>query len=120
AFSSQLGSWLLTVAITLLGLVALTFFIGRIVPIDPVLAIVGDKAAQSVYDAKFLDLGLDKPVYVQFFEYTWKLLQGDFGTSFVTNRPVLTDLIHFFPATLELATLGLLIGIIVGVPAGVA
>ena len=113
-------SWLLTVAITLLGLAALTFFIGRILPIDPVLSIVGEKAPQAVYDRVFLELGLDKPVWVQFFDYIAKILRGDFGTSFATTRPVLTDLLNFFPATLELSTIGLLLGVLFGVPMGVA
>ncbi len=115
-----IGSWLLTVAITLLGLAALTFFIGRVLPIDPVLSIVGEKATPEVYQRVYLELGLDKPVWQQFYDYVTKLLRGDFGTSFSTSRPVLTDLTSFFPATLELATIGLLIGVILGVPMGVA
>ncbi|MHA6689963.1 ABC transporter permease [Devosia sp. A449] len=115
-----IASWLLTVAITLLGLSALTFFIGRVLPIDPVISIVGEKASQATYDRVFLELGLDKPLWQQFFEYIGKILRGDFGTSFATARPVLTDLLNFFPATLELATLGLLLGVVLGVPMGVA
>ncbi|UAX98309.1 ABC transporter permease (plasmid) [Ensifer adhaerens] len=111
---------LLTVGITLIGLVALTFCIGRVVPIDPVLSVVGQKASEEVYQRVFLEMGLDKPLWQQFIAYAGKLLQGDFGTSFVTNRPVLLDLSGFFPATLELATLGLLAGTLIGVPAGVA
>ncbi len=116
----QFASGLVTIAITLLGLVALTFFIGRVIPIDPVLSIVGEKATQEAYDKVFYELGLDKPLWEQFTTYTMKLLQGDFGTSFTTTRPVLSDLLSFFPATLELATLGLIIGVFLGVPAGVA
>lgn len=120
SFFGQTLSMLFTVCITLLGLVALTFCIGRVVPIDPVLSVVGQKASEEVYQRVFLEMGLDKPLWQQFLSYTGKLLQGDFGTSFVTNRPVLSDLASFFPATLELATLGLLIGTLIGVPAGVA
>jgi peptide/nickel transport system permease protein len=115
-----LATWLLTVAVTLLGLAALTFFIGRVIPIDPVLKIVGEKATPDVYNRVFLELGLDRPLYEQFWAYLTKLLRGDFGTSFSTNRPVLTDLLSFFPATLELSTIGLLIGVALGVPMGVA
>ncbi|MBD9596036.1 ABC transporter permease [Ensifer sp. ENS05] len=111
---------LLTVGITLIGLVALTFCVGRVVPIDPVLSVVGQKASEEVYQRVFLEMGLDKPLWQQFLAYAGKLVRGDFGTSFVTNRPVLSDLSGFFPATLELATLGLLAGTLIGVPAGVA
>lgn len=120
SLSGQLLSWLVTIAVTLLGLLALTFFIGRVVPIDPVLSVVGQKASEEVYQRVFLEMGLDQPLWQQFVSYVGKVLQGDFGTSFVTNRPVLKDLAGFFPATLELATLGLLIGTVIGVPAGVA
>ncbi len=113
-------SWLISVAITLVGLAALTFFIGRVLPIDPVLSIVGEKATPEVYQRVYLELGLDKPLWQQFWDYLARLLRGDFGTSFSTSRPVLTDLINFFPATLELATIGLVIGVVLGVPMGVA
>jgi peptide/nickel transport system permease protein len=116
----RLADWLLTVLITLIGLIALTFFIGRVVPIDPVVAIVGDKAPQEVYDRVFIELGLDKPLFVQFFDYVLKMMTGDFGTSFVTTRPVLKDIAVFFPATFELASLGIIFGVIAGIPAGVA
>jgi peptide/nickel transport system permease protein len=116
----DLGTWLLTVAITLIGLSALTFFIGRVLPIDPVLSIVGEKATPEVYQRVYLELGLDKPLWQQFMEYVQKILRGDFGVSFSTSRPVLTDLLAFFPATLELATIGLLIGVVFGIPMGVA
>ena len=114
------AGFLLTLAFTLLGLALLTFLIGRVVPIDPVLKIVGEKAPQEVYERVYLELGLDKPLLVQFGDYLGQILRGDFGTSFSTTRPVLTDLLDFFPATLELSTIGLIIGIVLGVPMGVA
>lgn len=118
--SGRALSLFLTVGVTLVGLLALTFFIGRVVPIDPVISVVGPKASEEVYQRVFLEMGLDKPMWQQFLVYAGKLAQGDFGTSFVTNRPVLSDLAAFFPATLELATFGLVLGTLLGVPAGVA
>jgi peptide/nickel transport system permease protein len=107
------------VAVTLLGLIAVTFFIGRVVPIDPVLAIVGDRAPPQVYDRVRRELGLDLPLIQQFWIYTTRALTGNFGNSVLTTNPVMTDIARAFPATLELATLGTLFGTLLGVPAGV-
>jgi len=116
----QAPGFLLQVALTLLGLLAVTFFIGRVVPIDPVLAVVGDQAPKDVYEAVKRELGLDQTLWVQFVIYVQKMAAGDFGQSLVTNRPVLQDIARVFPATLELATLATLVGVLVGVPMGVA
>ncbi len=88
-------------------------------PTDPVLAIVGDRATKEVYEAVRLQLGLDKPILQQYGIYLLSVLQGDFGKSIMTTRPVLDDLIRFFPATLELATVATLAGILIGIPMGV-
>lgn len=108
-----------SIAITVLGLLFVTFMIGRVMPIDPVLAIVGEQATKATYDQVYLELGLDKPLIVQFFYYLSDVLRGDFGMSLLTARPVVDDLARVFPATLELATLGVTIGIVLGVPLGV-
>lgn len=107
------------VATTFLGLLAVTFFIGRVVPIDPVLAIVGDRAPASVIERTRIELGLNLPYYQQFFLYVKGVLQGNFGTSVLTTNPVMTDIRRVFPATMELATVGTLIGALFGVPLGV-
>ncbi|WP_343217536.1 ABC transporter permease [Hoeflea sp.] len=108
-----------TVAFTILGLLVVTFLIGRVVPVDPVLAVVGDRASKSTYDRAFVELGLDRPLYVQFGLYVEKAVTGDFGESVLTKKPILDDLIRVFPATLELATVGIIIGTLFGVPVGV-
>lgn len=108
-----------TIAATFLGLLAITFVIGRVVPIDPVLAVVGDRAPQEVYEAVRLEMGLDDPLFVQFFHYVGSVLTGDLGMAVTSGRPVAEELARVFPATLEMATLGILIGVLVGVPAGV-
>ncbi|WFS02909.1 ABC transporter permease [Rhizobium tumorigenes] len=104
---------------TYLGLLAVTFFIGRVVPIDPVLAILGDRAPAHVIERVRRELGLDLPLYEQFYIYLKGVLSGDFGTSVLTTNPVMTDIRRAFPATLELATLGTIIGSVIGVPLGV-
>ncbi|CAD6519961.1 ABC transporter permease [Paraburkholderia sabiae] len=111
--------WVLTLAITFTGLLAVTFVIGRKVPIDPVLAILGDRASASAYAAARIQLGLDKPLVEQFFIYVSAVLHGDLGVSLLTANPVIDDIKRVFPATLELATLATIIGVLVGVPLGV-
>lgn len=105
--------------LTFIGLLAITFFIGRVVPIDPVLSVVGDRATQEQYDAAKIALGLDRPLVMQFFSYVGDVFQGDLGRSISTNRDVASDLARVFPATLEMATLGIIIGVGLGVPLGV-
>ena len=119
-FLKQAFGMVASLLVTILGLTAVTFSIGRFIPVDPVLAIVGDHASKSTYDRVRLEIGLDRSVPEQYFLYLKKVLSGDFGHSVMTSNPVIQDLAHFFPATLELATVATLIGVLAGVPAGVA
>ncbi|MFD1910982.1 ABC transporter permease [Halodurantibacterium flavum] len=111
----RLGS----VLITLIGLAALTFMIGRLLPIDPVLAVLGDNVTAQAYQAMYVQLGLDRPLIVQFGSYLWDVMHLDFGRSLISGRPVIEEIGRTFPATLELATLAMLIGTGIGVPLGV-
>ena len=108
-----------SIATTLLGLLVVTFVISRMLPADPVLAVVGDHASESTIEAARIRLGLDKPILVQFWIYLTDVLRGDLGNSIRTNLPISQELARVFPATLELATLGTIIGIIIGIPLGV-
>ncbi|WP_035009303.1 ABC transporter permease [Bartonella vinsonii] len=110
---------LLSVFITLLGLVTITFFIGHLLPLDPVLAILGDNISQEAYDAMFYKLGLDKPLIVQYWNYLHNIFLFDFGDALTSGRPVLEDIMRVFPATLELATVAIVIGTSFGIPFGV-
>jgi peptide/nickel transport system permease protein len=110
---------LASVATTLLGLLLVTFVISRFLPADPVLAVVGDHASESTIAAARVRLGLDQPIIVQFWLYLKHVLQGDLGQSIRTGLPISHELMRVFPATLELATVGVLIGIILGIPLGV-
>jgi peptide/nickel transport system permease protein len=114
---SQTG---LSLLITFVGLLFVTFLIGRIIPIDPALAVVGERASQAQYEAARQALGLDKPLITQFLIYARDVLTGDFGKSLLTARPVAEDIARVFPATIELATIATLIGVLLGIPAGVA
>jgi peptide/nickel transport system permease protein len=113
------GRLTVSVALTFLGLLLVTFLIGRVVPVDPVLAVVGDRAPAHVYERVRLELGLDRPLLEQFWIYISKVMTGDFGTSVLTANKVIDDIARVFPATLELATVGILIGTVLGLPIGV-
>jgi peptide/nickel transport system permease protein len=108
-----------SVPITLFGLVLVTFLIGRVMPIDPTLAIIGDHAPPDVVARVRLELGLDRSLPVQFGIYVLNLCRGDLGRSVMTGNPVTDDIAHFFPATIELATFAIIVAVLVGVPLGV-
>lgn len=118
-FGAAIGRFVAMLVVTLTGLLAVTFVIGRVIPIDPVLAVVGDRAPKAVYDRAREEMGLDLPILQQFWIYVRKAVTGDFGTSVLTTNPVVDDIARYFPATIELATLGTLIGVVIGVPLGV-
>jgi peptide/nickel transport system permease protein len=104
----------------LLGIIAISFFLVKLIPGDPAILMLGPNATHESIEALRADLGLDKPVWSQFLIYIGKVLHGDLGKSWQTTRPVLEDLIERFPATLELVTLGLLLALLIGIPLGVA
>jgi peptide/nickel transport system permease protein len=113
------GRFALVLALTYLGLLAVTFFIGRVIPVDPALAVAGDRAPEHVLQRVREEMGLNQPLPVQFARYVGRALQGDFGRSVLTTNPVLEDIKRTFPATLELATCGILLGAGLGIPLGV-
>ena len=118
-FFMGLLRFLVVAVTTYLGLLAVTFFIGRVIPIDPALAIAGDHAPQQILERLRREMHLDEPLYLQFYYYLVSALSGDFGTSVLTTNPVMDDIRRVFPATMELATVGTIIGAIFGVPFGV-
>ena len=115
----SLGQTIGSVLVTLFGLAVVTFMIGRVVPIDPTIAIVGDHAPPDVVAAARVQLGLDKPLPEQFLIYFQHLLHGDLGRSVMSSRPVTQDIAQYFPATAELATAAIIIAMLIGIPLGV-
>ncbi len=105
--------------VTLFMLVALTFIIGRLLPLDPVAAVVGDDADQATYDQMYKELGMDRPIWEQFGRFVIRIAHGDFGKALLTSQPVVDDIARVFPATIELATVTILLGAGIGVPLGV-
>lgn len=111
----RVAGGLISLAITLLGLLAFTFLLSHLSPVDPVLQIAGDHASASTYAQVRHDLGLDQPVLMQFWHYITHLLSGDLGISRLTGQPVTDDLQRTFPATIELATCAMLFGSVFGI-----
>lgn len=114
-----LASVLASVSLTLFGLVVITFLIGRVMPIDPVIAAVGDNAPQEVVERARQEMGLDQPLPQQFLYFVGQLLHGDLGRSILTKNSVASDIARYFPATLELATAAIIVAALIGIPLGV-
>ncbi|EPE94171.1 ABC transporter permease [Rhizobium grahamii] len=108
-----------TIMVTLVGLLILTFCIGRLMPVDPVRAIVGEEADRATYEMVAERLGVNLPLYTQFIRYVGDVVRGDFGVSIRTGQPVISDIAHVMPATIELATFAILGGAGFGVPLGI-
>jgi dipeptide transport system permease protein len=105
---------------TLIGVSLFSFFIIRMVPGDPILLMLGERGADpKVYKEMQQSLGLDKPVVQQYGLYVKNALQGDFGKSIVSKRPVTDEFFSRFPATLELGLCAMIFAILLGIPAGV-
>jgi ABC-type dipeptide/oligopeptide/nickel transport system permease component len=102
----------------LIGMSLLTFFISNTIPGDPARLIAGTHAAPQVIEQLREKMGLNDPVYVQYFHYILNFLKGDFGLSLYSQQPVIKDLKIYFPATLELTFFSMLISILVGIPFG--
>lgn len=105
----------LSLLVTLIGLLAFTFMLSHLSPVDPVLQVAGDHASESTYQQVRHDLGLDQPLPVQFWRYLEHLARGDLGISHITNQPVLSDLARTFPATIELASCAMIFGAVFGI-----
>lgn len=103
----------------LLGVSVLAFAIMHVVPGDPVRLIAGPDAPEEVVDRIRTELGLDRPLHVQYLSFLGRALQGDLGRSLRSRAPVVDDILARFPATLELTTVSMVIAVLIGIPLGV-
>ena len=104
--------------LVVVGVVVLTFLIARVIPGDPAVTYAGPRASKVQLEQTRRQLGLDKPVVVQLADYLEGIATGDWGTSYHTKRPVLSDLETALPASIELVTAGLVLALVAGLPLG--
>ncbi|MBM3274191.1 MAG: ABC transporter permease [Candidatus Sericytochromatia bacterium] len=102
----------------LLGVAAIVFAAVRLIPGDPATVILGERATEQAKIALRHELGLDRPILVQFGSYLWDLAHGDLGRSLTTGNPVGYEVVHRFPATFELAVAAMILALAIGVPLG--
>jgi peptide/nickel transport system permease protein len=114
-----IGRRILQIIPVLLGVSVIVFFMVRAIPGDPAQILLGQNATQEQVHQLRASMGLDKPVFVQYGLFLRDAITGDLGESIVTGRPVTTELLVRFPATLELTAFAMSIAVLVGVPVGV-
>jgi len=110
---------ILLFSLVLFGISVITFFVSHVIPGDPARLAAGLHAKPEQVEFFRHKMGLDKPIFVQYFIYMKGLLQGDLGISIRTRRPVIEDILNYLPATLELTIVSLILIVILGIPLGV-
>jgi len=103
----------------LFGVLVVTFALSRVLPSSPVEIMLGHRPTPEQVEAAKVELGLDRPLYEQFFTYLLDIFGGDFGVSLRTGQPVLSDLTERMTATFELTTISVILVVLAGVPLGV-
>ncbi len=103
----------------LVAVVTLVFFVVRMAPGDPAQVILGDSASQESLTALRAELGLDRPLLIQYGEFLFSLLKGDLGDSIIRKQSINGMIAEVLPYTIELTLAGVLVGVILGLPLGV-
>ena len=109
----------MTLVPVIFGIDSMTFIITRLVPANPIITYLGERARPEQVKVLEQKWGLDRPLYEQYLRYLNQLIHGDLGVSVNTQRPVMKDLLEFFPATVELSTAALVISIVLGILIGI-
>lgn len=106
--------------LTFIGVSIIAFSFIRMLPGDPVALLSGERVMSPERHAAIShELGFDRPIVIQYLDYLWGVMRGDFGTSIVTKQPVLDQFFQLFPATLELSLCAITFAVLLGIPAGV-
>lgn len=116
---SYIGRRLLQLIPVLLGMTFIVFMIIRAIPGNPAQVILGQQATPEAVAALSAKLGLDKPWYIQYFDYLGGILKGDLGESMRTRLPVAEEIWPYLAATMELAFFAIIIAVIIGINAGI-
>ena len=105
---------------TFIGVSIIAFSFIRMLPGDPVALLSGERVMDPERHAEISKaLGFDRPIVIQYLDYLWGVLHGDFGTSISTKDSVLAQFFELFPATLELSLCAIVFAVVLGIPAGV-
>ncbi|PQD95392.1 peptide ABC transporter permease [Pradoshia eiseniae] len=110
---------LLSVIPVLIGMTIIVFAIVRAIPGDPAQVILGQRATADAIASLTKELGLDRPWYIQYFDYLKQLFSGDLGTSLRTKTPIMEEVWPYIAATLELTFVAMLLAVFIGVNAGI-
>jgi peptide/nickel transport system permease protein len=110
---------LLQIIPTILIITLVVFAMMQAIPGDPIVALLGDAYDEADAEQLRKEYGLDKPIIVQYVVWLGKLIQGDWGDSFISSRPVLQDVLTYFPVTAELVVLSMLVSLLIAIPAGI-
>jgi len=113
-----LGTRLLLTIPMLLILLTVVFIVLRVIPGDPISAMLGDHAPVKYVAEKKHELGLDKPIWEQYIDYLWQLARLDLGNSMVLQEKVTAPILEKLPATIELTFCGLVVALGIGIPLG--
>ena len=113
-----IGRRALLLVVMLLGLVTIMFAITHVAPGDPARLMAGPNATQDMVETVRREYGLDRPLLRQFVDYVGGIVHGDLGRSMVSTKPVLQELLRYFPATFELVLVAMALGVSLGIPLG--
>jgi ABC-type dipeptide/oligopeptide/nickel transport system permease component len=105
--------------VTLISVLTLVFFVIRVLPGDPAQVMLGDQASAASIATLRQKLGLDQPLTTQYLAFMSGALRGDLGNSMMTGRPVLQEVLRVLPYTIELTVAALVLGVLLGLPAGI-